>query len=90
MFDPQDQVFSDLILLLDDAISDLNGATSQNLPVDIYYKGNVTKWKELAYTLKARYYLQLKDYANAYTAAQSGISSAANNLKYTPSVSWIF
>ncbi len=84
VFDPQNQVFSDLIILLDDAITDLNGATNQNLPVDIYYSGNATKWKELAYTLKARYYLQLKDYTNAYTAAQNGISTSANNLKYKP------
>ncbi|APD07030.1 hypothetical protein UJ101_01514 [Flavobacteriaceae bacterium UJ101] len=36
-------------------------------------------WDEVIQSLKARYYLIQKDYANALTAAQSGISSSAND-----------
>ncbi len=83
-FDPQKDVFNSVLSLLDAAISDLNGASSRSLPADIYFGGNAAYWMEAAYTLKARYYLDMKDYANAYQAAQKGISSAAGTMKFTP------
>jgi len=83
-FDSQVDVFNSLIALLNDAISDLNAATSRVIPGDIYFEGDALKWKEVAYTLIARYYLQMKDYTSAYAAAQNGISSAAGTMKYTP------
>lgn len=84
VFDDQISVFNAVIALLDDALPDLQAAPSRSLDFDIYHGGDATKWLETANTLRARYYLQLKDYANAYAAAQSGISSAANSLLYTP------
>ena len=84
VFDPQKQVFSQLITLLDQAITDLGAATSRNLPNDLYFGGNASKWIAVAYTLKARYYLDMKDYTNAYQAAQKGIASASGTMKFTP------
>ena len=83
-FDGQMDVFNDMIVLLNSAISDLSSASTRVLPEDIHYEGNATAWEELANTLVARYYLQMKDYSNAYSAAQNGISSAANSMKYFP------
>ena len=83
-FDNQVSVFNDLIILLDAAIADLNGISGRNLSQDIYFNGDAGKWIEAAYTLKARYYLQLKDYSSAYTAAGNGISSAEGSMKYIP------
>ncbi len=85
-FDPQTQVFNDMIDLLESAIVDLNQAIPRDEvpPFDIYHAGDITKWIESAYTLQARYYLQLKDYANAYTSAQNGISIPENSMKYIP------
>lgn len=83
-FDNQVSVFNDLIVLLDAAIADLNGITGRNLSQDIYFNGDAGKWLEAAYTLQARYYLQLKDYTSAYTAAGSGISSANGSMQYKP------
>jgi len=84
VFDSQMSVFTDLIALLDSAISDLNAASSRTFPQDIYYNGDANKWAEAANTLKARYYLQMKNYPMALTAANSGISSAGNSMLFTP------
>ncbi len=84
-FDNQMSVFSSLIGLLDSGISDLSVAVSNDdLTQDIYFEGDAGKWLAAANTLKARYYLQMKDYAAAYTAAQNGISSADGSMKYIP------
>jgi hypothetical protein len=64
---------------------------------DLFYGGDRTKWIQAAYTLKARYYLHTAErpgfgsdgtpnfdaatYQAALTAAQSGISSKANDLR---------
>ncbi|MDH5599161.1 MAG: SusD/RagB family nutrient-binding outer membrane lipoprotein [Cyclobacteriaceae bacterium] len=84
IFDSQSSVYNSIISLLDEAIVDLKATAGRGLSVDVYFGGNVNKWIEVAYTLKARYYLQLKDYPNALIAAQNGISSAAGNMKHIP------
>ncbi len=82
-YDTQAEVFSQMQTLLDAAIADLNNAASYSLSQDIFFNGNKIKWIETAYTLKARYYMLVKDYAAAYTAAQNGISSADASMKYS-------
>ncbi len=83
-FDRQSEVFTAAIALLDQAITDLNSATSRSLPADIYYEGDAGKWAEAAATLQARYYLQMKMYPQALSAAANGISSNDNNMKFIP------
>jgi len=81
-FDSQmSTLYPGLISLLDEAIADLQsgqGATPGS--ADINYGGDRDSWIAAAYTLKARYLMDMKDYAGAYTAAQQGISSAAGDL----------
>jgi len=84
VFDGQASVFTAANALLDDAIADLNAATSRGLDEDIHFSGDKDKWIAAAYTLKARYLLQMKDYSAAYTAAQSGISSYDGNYSFFP------
>lgn len=85
VFDSQAAVFASLQTLLDGAIADLNGlASNPSISNEIFHSGNKTKWIQTAYTLKARYYMDVKDYASAYTAAQSGIASSANSMKFKP------
>ena len=69
---------------MDEAISTLNGASSGSIPEDIYFGGDKAKWIAAANTLKARFYLHQKDYANALSAAQNGISSASGDMKFYP------
>jgi|TARA_B110000881_G_C18593665_1_gene529803 hypothetical protein len=84
VFDSQIDVYAGAIALLDDGISILNSASAGNISEDIYFGGDKAKWIAAAYTLKARFYLHQKDYANAFTAAQNGISSASGDMKYSP------
>lgn len=69
---------------LDEAITNLQIGGGR--PVggsEIYFDGAPDKWIETAYTLKARFYLQTKQYDLALQAAQNGISSAENSM-YAP------
>ena len=80
-FEGQLAVYDKLQNLLDEAINNLSlgkGRPASNS--DIHFDGDPVAWTEVAYTLKARYYMHTKEYANAYTAAQKGISSPDNTL----------
>lgn len=82
-FESQATVYTKLIALLDDAIADLNSGLGTVSTEDIHFGGDATKWKQVAYTLKARLLTDTKQYDAAYTAATSGISAYANSL-YAP------
>ncbi len=84
IYEPQAKVYDSLQVLLDSAINNLNSASFISFATqDIVYQGDNIKWRQAAYTLKARYYLQTKQYALAMTAANNGISVAANNMVMT-------
>jgi hypothetical protein len=84
MFNNQVDVYSKIQTLLDKAISNLQqGSGRPATGSDIYFDGNAQAWIENAYTLKARFYMHVKDYSNAYAVAQNGISSS-NNSMYGP------
>lgn len=83
-FDGQASVYAAVVGRLDEGIRTLNSAPSGSIPEDIYFGGDKAKWIAAANTLKARFYLHQKDYANAMTAAQSGISSADGDMKFIP------
>jgi hypothetical protein len=80
-FDKQSEVYSQLQILLDNAITNLTKAGSIPAGLDIYYQGDVTKWTQLAYSLKARYYLHVKNIPLAKSNALKGINSPANDFK---------
>ena len=84
IFEDQVGVFDDVIALLDEAINTLSGAGSAGLKQDIYFNGDTSKWIATAYTLKARFLLQKKDYNGALSAAQKGISSSTGDMRYYP------
>jgi hypothetical protein len=84
-FDPQMQIYDDLLTLLDKAIADLNGGGNGPGSVDLVYGGDKTKWIQAAHTLKARIYLHRveklgnAEYGKALTEARLGISAPAND-----------
>ncbi|MEQ8364397.1 MAG: SusD/RagB family nutrient-binding outer membrane lipoprotein [Cyclobacteriaceae bacterium] len=91
VFDPQAQVFSDLQTLLTNAINELaTVTTAQTLKGDMFYNqgssgATVTaKWVEAAHTLKARYFMDVKDYSSAYAEALLGISTFNNTMMFRP------
>lgn len=80
-FDKQADVYTGVLKLLDSAIANLNSGVGNGPGAkEFYFQGDAPSWIAIANTLKARYYLHIKDYADAITAAQSGISSAAGNM----------
>jgi len=84
IFEPQAKLYDSLQVLLDSAINNLNSLSFISFSAqDIIYQGDATKWRQAANTLKARYYLQRKQYALALAAAQNGISAAANSMVMT-------
>jgi hypothetical protein len=82
-FETQQAVYPKLIARLDSAIADLNTGIGTVGTEDIHFGGDATKWKQVAYTLKARLLTDMKQYAPAYEAAGLGLSAYANSL-YAP------
>ncbi|MBE7172101.1 MAG: SusD/RagB family nutrient-binding outer membrane lipoprotein [Williamsia sp.] len=79
-YDPQASVYAAVQSLLDSAIQNFASTAFIDFAAqDIYFGGNMTKWTQAAYTLKARYYMHTRQYAQALAAAQNGINTAANN-----------
>lgn len=82
-YDSQASIYIKLQALLDNAIINLNSSIGSGIPAskDIFYAGDNSKWIKLAHSLKARYYLHVKDYANAKAQALLGMSAASDDLK---------
>ena len=92
-FDPQMQIYGDLLTLLDKAISDLGGSGPGPGSFDLIYGGNTAQWIQAAHTLKARIYLHQVEklgnaqYTSALAEAKLGISTPANDWKSKHSTS---
>jgi starch-binding outer membrane protein, SusD/RagB family len=86
-FEPQMQVYTDLLALLDKAIADIGGGGTGPTAHDLIYGGSASKWIEAAHTYKARLYLHQVEklgaaqYASALAEARKGISAPANDWK---------
>lgn len=80
-YEDQLTVYGGVQALLDTAIINLqSGSDRPATGSDIYFDGAPGPWTEVAYSLKARFYLQTREYAAAYAAAQQGISAMENEL----------
>lgn len=84
--DGQAEVYAALQTLLDNAIPKLqNGSTtSVTDSQDNYFGGDADSWVAAAYTLKARYFLQTKQYAQALANVVNGINSSGGTMHYNP------
>ena len=82
-YDSQTAIYASLQSLLDKAIVNLSATTGKGIPADkdLYYSGSAAKWLKLAYSLKARYYLHVKDYTKAKQNALLGINNANDDFK---------
>jgi hypothetical protein len=79
-FEPQIQVYGELQILLDEAIADLESGVGTSPGIaDIHFSGDASKWKDAAYTLKSRFYMETKEYALATAAAEKGITSSSRS-----------
>jgi hypothetical protein len=90
-YDKQQQVYLSIQSLLDEAIADFAKPASANIVVpgleDVIFKGVVSKWTTVAWTLKARFAnrLSLKDPQGSATSVLAclakGITVAADNME---------
>jgi len=85
-FESQIVVYGKIQTLLDEAIANLAVGTGRPpANTEIYFDGNPVAWTQVAYTLKARYFMHTKNYPEAYNAALNGIgsngSTHTNNMK---------
>ena len=77
----QEEVYAGVQQLLDAAILNLQSGTDRPASnADIYFDGDAMAWMEVAYTLKARFYLHTGEYANALNAALNGIQVPEHSL----------
>jgi hypothetical protein len=84
VYEDQLSVYADLQSLLDDAIQNISSGTDRPAGgSEIYFDGDPASWIAVAHTLKARFYMHVRDYANAYASAQNGISSDDQSM-YAP------
>lgn len=83
-FDGQKFVFSQLQIMLDEAIADLNAAPNTAVPEDLMFAGNTVKWIKVARTLKARMYMHTGEYEKAYQEALVGVLTPLDALVFTP------
>ena len=80
-FETQTQVYTKVQALLDKAIVNLSAGVGNGPGAkDIFFGGDGASWLNVAYTLKARFYLHSKDYQAALTAASQGISDPAGSM----------
>ncbi|MEQ8471485.1 MAG: SusD/RagB family nutrient-binding outer membrane lipoprotein [Marinoscillum sp.] len=80
-FEAQSAVYNQVQNLLDVAIGNLEVGTGRPASgADIYFDGDPDAWIEVAYSLKARYFMHTRQYDDAYEAAQNGIQSTDNSL----------
>ena len=83
-FDKQLDVYAGVQLLLSEAITDLTSTSATAvIPNDIFAHRSST-WIRIANTLKARYYLETREYQKAYDAALLGINATTLSWKFFP------
>lgn len=81
VFEPQAEVYAGVQQLLDNAIVNLSANVGQSPGAkDIFYQGSAENWIAAANTLKARFFLHVRNYTAAISAAQQGILDPANNM----------
>ncbi len=80
-YDSQESIYKYIQTTLDEGITEIN----KNFGIkpgadDFFYAGDMAKWKRLAYTLKARYYMRLTKVYPAATQADLALAALANGM----------
>ena len=83
-YDSQQQIYVQIQALLDDGIADIAKNAGLKPGSDDYiYAGDMAKWRKLAYTLKARYYMHLSKAPGntAFGQAQLALTALTNGMQ---------
>jgi hypothetical protein len=73
-YDNDTDIYANLLVRIDAAINQLNGASSGFNAADIMYQGDMTKWKKFAQSLKLKLAMRIADVNN--TAAKAAAEQA--------------
>lgn len=82
-YDSQEQIYNTIQTLLSDAITYLSNAEAGPFAPgtdDFVYGGDAAKWIKAAWSLKARYALHIKDYANALDYSTKGFTDNSDDM----------
>ncbi|MDR8394411.1 SusD/RagB family nutrient-binding outer membrane lipoprotein [Aliifodinibius sp. S!AR15-10] len=84
VYDSQQEVYTAILDLIDQAIEDF-GRESVNTPTsdDLLYGGDMEKWEKLAYTLKARIYIHLTEAPDFSASEQANLALDALSNGFT-------
>lgn len=83
-FDSQEDIYTAVFKLLDDALVNLNSTEAQaESPgdVDLLYQGDLLKWKKFTYSLKARYAMRLTYAKGGVAQADVALTALTNGFK---------
>jgi starch-binding outer membrane protein, SusD/RagB family len=83
-FDAQASVYAGIQSLLDKAIANLSSTKplgAAGAAKDFYFAGSIGSWKQVAHSLKARYYLHTRQYALASAEAKLGLNAVSGDWK---------
>lgn len=80
-YDTQQDVYNAINTLLNEALTDLNATTNVFKPGadDLFFAGNITRWRKLANAIKARYAIHLTK-KNGAAAAEAAITAIASGM----------
>ena len=76
-YDSGKAIYSNLISRINGAISELNGTGFSS--ADLIYKGDISKWKKFAFSIKLKLATRINDTTSANEAAQGVFASNADN-----------
>ncbi|MHC2992493.1 hypothetical protein OB13_13205 [Pontibacter sp. HJ8] len=88
IYDPQQQIYTSIQTLLDEAIADLAKGGDSPGETDLIYGGDAESWTRAAWSLKARYFNRLSNIDPAGSATQA-LAAAANGFQ-SPDQSMVF
>ncbi len=86
-FDTQEQIYTTIYSLLDEAITSLSSANALTVEGDLLYGGDPALWLKAAKAMKARYILHLSKrngdaWTNALAALDGSLSSNAEDMQF--------
>src|SRR5690606_2528450 len=81
-YDDDEELYGQVLSLLDQGIATLHTETTRTIGEDDFiFQGDIAKWEKFAYTLKARYLVHTQSYTDALTALDNGFQSNEDDAK---------
>lgn len=90
-YDPQKDVFESILALLDEAYAQIDEeSTLKIMDYDLFYKGDMAKWKKLANSLKFRVLMTMVDADNSKASAIGQLLTDESKLLTSAADNWRF